>query len=73
VKCRVSGFALDVVGDGWMGTNVLVVCTASLVGITGVAVQVALGGIVRCKDCFAEGALDEGLADDEAESAVVRP
>ena len=56
-----------------MDTNVLVVCAASLVGITGVAVQVALGGVVRCEDCFAEGTLEEGLLGDEAECVVVRP
>lgn len=55
-----------------MGTSVLVICAASLVGITAVAVQIALGGIVRCKDCFAEGTLNEGLVDDETESDVVR-
>lgn len=59
--------------DRWKGTNVLVVCAASLVGVTGVAVQVALGGVVRCEDVFGEGALDEGLIGDEAECAVVRP
>ena len=54
-----------------MGTNILVICAAS-VGITAIAIQVAFGGIVRCEDCFAEGTLDEGLVDDETESAVVR-
>jgi len=56
-----------------MGTNVLVVCAAALIGITSVAVQIALSSIVRCKDCLAEGILDEGLVDDETEGAVVRP
>jgi hypothetical protein len=55
-----------------MGTNTLVICAASLVGITTIAIQIALGGIVRCKDCFAEGTLNEGFVDDETESAVVR-
>jgi hypothetical protein len=55
-----------------MGTNILVICAASLVRIAIVAIQIALGGIVRCEDCFAKGTLDEGLIDDEAESAVVR-
>jgi hypothetical protein len=54
-----------------IGTNILVICVAS-VGITSIAIQIALGGIVRCKDCFAEGTLNEGLIEDEAESAVVR-
>jgi hypothetical protein len=52
-------------------TNTLVICVAS-VGITSVAIQIAVSGIVRCKDRFAERALNEGLIDDEAESAVVR-
>jgi hypothetical protein len=61
------------VWDGWKRSYPLVVCAASRVGITSIAIQIATGGIVRCKDSFAEGTLDEGLVDDEAESAVVRP
>jgi hypothetical protein len=60
-------------GDGWIDghTNSLVVCIAASLK-TSIAVQIALGGIVGCKDCFGERTLDEGLVDDEAESAVVR-
>jgi len=55
-----------------MGTNTLVIRATSLVDITTIAIQIALGGIVRCKDCFAEGVLDECLIDDKTESSVVR-
>lgn len=54
-----------------MGTNILIIGAAS-VGITAIAIQVAFGGIIRRKDCLAEGTLNEGLVDDETESAVVR-
>ena len=60
-------------GDGWIDghTNSLVVCIAASLE-TSIAVQIALGGIVGCKDGLSERSLDEGLVDDEAESAVVR-
>jgi hypothetical protein len=56
----------------WVGTNSYVICVASR-GITSTAVQFARGGIVRCKDCFAEVTLGECLVDDETESGVVCP
>ena len=60
-------------GDGWIDghTNSLVVCIAASLE-TSIAVQIALGGIVGCKNGLSERSLDEGLVDDEAESAVVR-
>ena len=55
-----------------MGTNSNVPRAAPLVGVTSSAVQITRGGIVRCEDCFAEGALDEGLVDYDTESVVFR-
>jgi hypothetical protein len=54
-----------------MGTNTLVICVAPL-GITSIAIEVALRSVVRCKNRFAEGTLNEGLIEDETESAEVR-
>ena len=56
----------------WASTNALVIRAASH-GITTIASHEVRGGIVRCENCFAEGTLNKGLIDDEAESAVVRP
>jgi hypothetical protein len=69
-RYRVSGLPKS--DMRWVGTNSYVICVASR-GITSTAVQFARGGIVRCKDCFAEVTLGEGLVDDETESGVVRP
>ena len=69
VRYRVSGLPKRDMER--MATNILVICAASA-GVTTIAVKIASGCVVGCKNCFAEGSLNECLVDDETERAVVR-